>query len=311
MLKHLDRKVPIPARLPPGNTPRLSRSVYSNTKSDPLTHLEFNAPRHTFTHTSTIDVIYNAKYRSWQDVSISTTTTRELFDADFVSHESQPLTDSIWINIPFNKHCMSKLLLLDNTKVLCLFYTGLNVNVLSESVIRSSKYLSSLPVLDYPAYTIRNTTSEMKANKFIELCFRVKDDYILHTTALLVPDVGTVKLLLSICSMNNLNSVIDVSSRQISIRKKSFVFKSSFHCKVKANDSKTISIKCSLPKELRNGDFVSRPFRPYSNYLPLTFMLQFQKGRCFIRIANPTSRDLTIKPNTPLGCVSFELMCNL
>ncbi len=108
-----------------------------------------------------------------------------------------------------------------------------------------------------------------------------------------------------------MNSVIDVSSRQISVRKKSFVFKSSFHCKVRANDSRTISIKCSLPKELRNGDFVSQPFRPYSNYLPLTSMLQFGKGRSFIRIANPTSRDLTIKPNTPLGCVSFELMRNL
>ncbi len=309
----MDRKVATPACLPPGNTPRLSRSVYSDTKSDPLTHLKFNAPRHTFTHTSTIDVIYNAKNRSWQDIhdSISTTTTSELFDADFVSHESQPLADSIRINIPLNKHCMSELLLLDNTKVLCLFDTSSNVNLLSESVIKSRKHLSSLPVLDCPAYTIRNTTGEMKANKFIELCFRVKDDYILHTTALVVPDFGTVKLLLSICSMNNLNSVIDVSSRQISIRKISFIFKSSFHCKVKANDSRTINIKCSLPKELRNGNFVSRPFRLYSNYLPLTFMLQFRKGISFIRITNPTSSGLTIKPNTPLGCVSFELMCNL
>ncbi len=151
----------------------------------------------------------------------------------------------------------------------------------------------------------------MKAIKFIELCFRVKDDYILHNTALVVPDFGTVILLLNICGMNNLNSVIDVSSRQISIRKKSFAFKSSFHCKVRANDSRTLSIKCSLPKELRNGDFVSWPFRPYSKYLPLTFMLQFRKGRGFIRITNPISRDLTIKPNTPLGCVSFELMRNL
>ncbi len=261
----------------------MSRSVYSDTTSDPLTHLEFNAPRHTFTHKSTIDVIYNAKNRSWEDIhdSISTTTTRELFDADFLSHANQPLTDSIRINIPFNKHCMNELLLLDNAKVLCLFDTGSNVNLLSESVIKSCKYLSSLPVLDCPAYTIRNTTGEMKAKKFIELCFRVKDDYILHTTALVVPDFGTVKLLLIICSMNNLNSVIEVSSRQISIRKKSFVFKSSFHCKVRANDSRTISIKCSLPKELRNGDFVSRPFRPYSEYFATYFHVAISKGQKF------------------------------
>ncbi len=32
----------------------------------------------------------------------------------------------------------------------------------------------------------------MIANKFIEICFRVKDDYILHTTAIVVPDFGSV-----------------------------------------------------------------------------------------------------------------------
>ncbi len=134
----------------------------------------------------------------------------------------------------------------------------------------------------------------------MEACrYDLQDNYILHNSALVVHDFGTVKLLLSICSMNNLNSVIDVSSRHISIRKTSFVFKSSFHCKVKANYSRTISIKCSLPTELGNGDFVSWPFRPYSNYLSLTCMWQFQKGRSFIRIANPTSMDMTIKPKTP------------
>ncbi len=60
----------------------------------------------------------------------------------------------------------------------------------------------------------------MKTYKFKELCFRVKDDYILHTTALVIPDFGSVQFLLSISSMRQLNSVIDVNSRQISIRKK-------------------------------------------------------------------------------------------
>ncbi len=57
----------------------------------------------------------------------------------------------------------------------------------------------------------------MIANKFIELCFRVKDAYILHTTALVVPDFGSITFLLSISTMNQLNSVVDVSSRKISI----------------------------------------------------------------------------------------------
>ncbi len=144
-------------------------------------------------------------------------------------------------------------------------------------MIKSIEYLSSLPILDCPDFTICNTSGEIKANKFVVLCFRVKDDYILHTTALEVPDFSSVKFLLSISSMNHLNSLIDVSSRQISIHKKSFVFKSCFHNGVKPHDTMTIGIKCILPKELRNGDFVAKAFRPFSTYLPL-ILLQFKRG---------------------------------
>ncbi len=111
--------------------------------------------------------------------------------------------------------------------------------------------------------------------------------------------------------MNHLNSVIYVSARQISICKKAFVFKTSFHNRVKAHDTMTIGIKCSFPKQLRNGDFVAKPFRPFSNYLPLNFMLQFKKGKSYLKIANPTSKGLTIKAHTALGCVSFELIQDL
>ncbi len=52
-------------------------------------------------------------------------------------------TDSPRVNIQVNE-----LLLLHSTKVLCLFDTGRNVNLISEYVIKSSEYLSSLPILD-------------------------------------------------------------------------------------------------------------------------------------------------------------------
>ncbi len=73
----------------------------------------------------------------------------------------------------------------------------------------------------------------------------------------------------------------------------------------------TIGIKCSLPKQLRNGDFVAKPFCPFSNYLPLNFMLQFKKGKSYLKIANPTSKGLTIKAGTALGCASFESIRDL
>ncbi len=66
-----------------------------------------------------------------------------------------------------------------------------------------------------------------------------------------------------------------------------------------------------LPKELSNGDFIAKPFRLFSSYLPLNFILQFKKGKSYLKIANPTSKGLTIKADTALGCVSFELIHDL
>ncbi len=96
----------------------------------------------------------------------------ELFDTDFIVQSDHSQIESPRVNIQVNKHCMIELLLLDNNKGLCLFHTGSNVNLISESVIKISEYFSSLPILGCPDYTIRNTTSEINANKFIELCFQ-------------------------------------------------------------------------------------------------------------------------------------------
>ncbi len=69
---------------------------------------------------------------------------------------------------------MTELLLLDNTTILCLFDSGSNVNLIAKSVIKSNEYLSSIPILDCPDYTIRNTTDEINANKFIEYVLESK-----------------------------------------------------------------------------------------------------------------------------------------
>ncbi len=214
-------------------------------------------PRHDFSNTTKIDTVNNTNNRTWQHIHDYNTMAKnnELFETNFIVQDDHSQVDSTRVNIQINKHCMTELLLLDNMKVLCLFDTGSNVNIISESVIKTSEYLSTIPILDCPDHTIKNTTCEINVNNFIELCFRVKDDFMLTTTALVVCDFSSVKFLLNISSMKHLNSVIDVSARQISIQKKLFMFKTRFHIRVKAHNTMTIGIKCSLPKQLRNGDF--------------------------------------------------------
>ncbi len=51
---------------------------------------------------------------------------RELFETDFIVQDEHSQVDSTRVNIQVNKHFVTELFLLDNTKVLCLFDTGSN-----------------------------------------------------------------------------------------------------------------------------------------------------------------------------------------
>ncbi len=83
-------------------------------------------PRHAFSDTTKIETIYNANNRMWQGIhdSITMARNRELSETDFIIQGDHPHIDSPRVNIQVNKHCMTALLLLDNTKVLFLFDTG-------------------------------------------------------------------------------------------------------------------------------------------------------------------------------------------
>ncbi len=110
--------------------------------------------RYSVSHTNKLDNVYNAKNRSWQGIHNAGTTekNRELFETDLIVQGNISSDDSTRITIQMNKNCMTELLLVDNTKVLSLCNTGSNVHLISESVIKSSEYLSSLPILNWLEY---------------------------------------------------------------------------------------------------------------------------------------------------------------
>ncbi len=80
---------------------------------------------------------------------------------------------------------------------------------------------------------IQNTSNAIVTDKFIEVCFKINDDLILHTIALVVPHFGNVKFLLSTKSMSELQTRIDIASKRIIMKKKSFIFKNEYFFKIK------------------------------------------------------------------------------
>ncbi len=101
--------------------------------SDYLSHYEHVPHRYAFSDTK-LDTMHNAKNRSWQGIhdAITTKKNRDLFETDLIVQANSSNVDSTRITIQVNKYFMTELLLLDNTKVLSLFDTGSNVNLISE-----------------------------------------------------------------------------------------------------------------------------------------------------------------------------------
>ncbi len=88
--------------------------------------------------------------------------------------------------------------------------------------------------------------------------------------------------------MSELQTTIDIASKKIIMKNKSFIFKLTYFLKIKPNESKTIQIKSALPKALCNEDYIAKTFRPFLNYFPNSFMCKFTKGVSYITVTNPT-----------------------
>jgi hypothetical protein len=291
------------------NINRVSNVTTSDSISDDLNHHK------TVTYNNSLYKIQANNYMNTKNLdylnlhdSIVTNENRELFDINLlVTNEESIDSECPIIQIQFNKNCMTDLKLLDDKPILCLFDTGSNVNLICESVYQNSAYLQSLPIRTCPKHRIFNTNSHIETDKFIEVCFRIKDHYIMQTTALIVPDFGNVKFILSSGSMTQLKSVIDMSDLKISVHKKSFLFKTFTHINIKPHESILLPVKCSLPKHLREGEFLCRAFRPFIQNLPESFLLKFHKGNSFLKMVNPTGKTIHIPANKPLGSVNFNL----
>ncbi len=97
------------------------------------------------------------------------------------------------IKIHINKDCMTEFILLDDIKVVSISNTGLTVNLISDAMVTSRPYLSSIPIFNCPDCHVCNTSQEIVASKFIEFGFKLKDDFILYISALFLADFLSVR----------------------------------------------------------------------------------------------------------------------
>ncbi len=174
---------------PTGNRENLKVTTDEHS-SDKISHPNPVTQVNTFINTSEILTIPADVNKSWKCLhdALITDTSRELFSADLIDSDMNPNNDDDHVTINTNENCMCELSLLNGQKILSIFDTGSSVNLISDVIVKNNEYLSSLPVSKCCQFTIRNTSTSVVAESFIEVCFKINDNLVLHTTALIVPD---------------------------------------------------------------------------------------------------------------------------
>jgi hypothetical protein len=279
--------------------PHVSYSAIHNIKADPIKESKET----------------NTKM-NWKELhdSLMINKSRSLFESDLrneIQEEKTRCPIQQELELQLDHRNMINLPLLDGKNVLSVFDTGSTVNLISDQIVKSSPYLSSLPIMECPNFKIMNTSSPINCNKFIEICFKIKHDYILSTTALIVPDFGPTQFILSTKSMSQLQTVMDITSNRVKLKHTSFNFRTIKHIKIPAHKSIIINIRALLPKTLRTGTFFGKSFRPFKHLMPDSFILSFTKGYSNIRLSNTTSKMIFVKGGTSIGSIMFDLMQTL
>ncbi len=167
--------------------------------SDQISHPNQVTQVNTFINTSEILTIPSDVNKSWKCIhdALITETSRELFSADRIDSDINSNNNDI-VTINTNDNCMCELSLLNCRKILSIFDTGSTVNLISAEIVKNNEYLSSLPVYKCCQFIIRNTSTSVVAESFIEVCFKINDNLVLHTTAFFV--VGIIGLFFPLVS---------------------------------------------------------------------------------------------------------------
>ncbi len=212
--------------------------------------------------------------------------------------------DEEFITINMIDKAMLKLYLPDKTVLLTLCDTGSSVNLLSEDIIAKSTYLKNLTRHPALRHLSINTSSNVKITptEFVRIEIH-GSGLIFYTHAYIVPTFGIIDFILSYDTMGSIGMDLDIQKHRVKIQKKTFILKNCRHIKIQPGVTKRINVFTNMPALLQHKNFIAKPFKSFSKYLPSEFLLAFTKKRSTIQIKNTGNKPLILTSTMPLATI--------
>ena len=195
-----------------------------------------------------------------------------------------------------------------NGKLTVLVDSGATTSIISETTVKQSAYLSSLPVKGVPRRQIKIADgSDIVTDKEITLQAIVQGHEI-SISAYIVPTMGLIPSLLGNNDLEKLRAVLDFRNHTVRFQKpRSSAMRATRNIILQPGQSKHVSLTGRMPVALKSGDAVLNSTQLGRKLAPGAMLVTVSKGSCTIPVKNLSKKTVTIHNKKPMGFVALLL----
>lgn len=196
-------------------------------------------------------------------------------------------------------------------KLLMLADTGATKSLISISSIEKSSYLSSLKRFDIENIDFKVGNGDKMTARFgIKLNFNVQG-HDFEVTALAVPNLGGIDMILGNKSMRELECQIDLTTNKIKFKAKSLGLKAAHNVSLRPGESRSIKLYGRLPNILNNKDVTIVVNKHLRSLAGNHILVTIHRSSAVIRLYNASSKTQRIRAQTCAAYVDISSLTDI
>ena len=218
---------------------------------------------------------------------------------------NEDVTSESNIRIQLNNKNLTRAQLQDGKNILILFDSGATRSILSASVVKSSRYLSSLtPTPVKPVHFRLGNGQFLIAKHTLTFVVNIQG-HRLKICAYITGNLTGIDLVFGTDTVKQMKGVLDFSDNSFVIKAKILRFRPTNKVVVLPGQTKYVNIQSRVPSYARNSEVVLNPATFIAHMCPDSMIVKLRKGRTRMLLSNRSTRPFIVLPKHNLA--SFDL----
>ena len=193
----------------------------------------------------------------------------------------------------------------DGKNILMLFDSGATRSILSKSVVKNSRYLSSLKPSKVEPISFRLGNGQfLVAHETLTFIVHIQGHRV-QLNAFVTENLTGIDLLLGTDALKQLNGVLDFSNNSFKIKPSVQRFRPTSKVVIYPGQCKYINVQSRVPSYVRNTEVILQPAAFIAHMCPTVMMVKLHKGRTRFMLTNNGTRPFVLSSKQSVA--SFNL----